>query len=43
MQTAISTVSGGRVGVAKAVVMLVTEKSVDDVKPAANEALASGN
>ncbi|XP_027128551.1 von Willebrand factor [Larimichthys crocea] len=42
VQTAISTVSGGRVGVAKAVVMLVTEKSVDDVKPAANEALASG-
>ncbi|TKS73397.1 von Willebrand factor [Collichthys lucidus] len=42
VQTAISAVSGGRVGVAKAVVMLVTEKSVDDVKPAANEALASG-
>ncbi|KAK1887428.1 von Willebrand factor [Dissostichus eleginoides] len=38
--TAIS--SGGRVGVAKAVVMLVTDKSADDVKEAANEALAAG-
>ncbi|XP_010783151.1 von Willebrand factor isoform X2 [Notothenia coriiceps] len=40
VQTAIS--SGGRVGVAKAVVMLVTDKSADDVKEAANEALAAG-
>lgn len=43
VQTAISPVSGGRVGVAKAVVMLVTDKSADDVKGAANEALAAGN
>ncbi|XP_034734682.1 von Willebrand factor isoform X2 [Etheostoma cragini] len=42
VQTAISPVSGGRVGVAKAVVMLVTDKSADDVKEAANEALAAG-
>lgn len=43
VQTAISPVSGGRVGVAKAVVMLVTDKSTDDVQEAANEALAAGN
>lgn len=43
VQTAISPVSGGRVGVAKAVVMLVTDKSADDVKEATNEALAAGN
>uniref|UniRef100_A0A8C4DJ53 von Willebrand factor n=1 Tax=Dicentrarchus labrax TaxID=13489 RepID=A0A8C4DJ53_DICLA len=42
VQTAISPVSGGRVGIAKAVVMLVTDKSADDVKEAANEALAAG-
>ncbi|XP_036961883.1 von Willebrand factor isoform X3 [Acanthopagrus latus] len=42
VQTAISPVSGGRVGVPKAVVMLVTDKSADDVKEAANEALAAG-
>ncbi|XP_041794165.1 von Willebrand factor [Chelmon rostratus] len=42
VQTAISPVSGGRVGVAKAVVMLVTDKSADDVKEATNEALAAG-
>lgn len=42
MQTSISPVSGGRVGVPKAVVMLVTDKSADDVKEAANEALAAG-
>ncbi|XP_068458313.1 von Willebrand factor [Clinocottus analis] len=41
VQTAISPVNGGRVGVAKAVVMLVTDKSADDVKEAANEALAA--
>lgn len=29
-------------GVAKAVVMLVTDTSTDDVKEAANEALAAG-
>lgn len=43
VQTAVSPVSGGRVGVAKAVVMLVTDKSADDVKDAANEAVAAGN
>ncbi len=43
VQTAISPISGGRVGVAKAVVMLVTDKSADDVKEGANEALAAGN
>ncbi|XP_017261520.1 von Willebrand factor isoform X1 [Kryptolebias marmoratus] len=42
LQTSISPVSGRRVGVAKAVVMLVTDKSTDDVKEAANEALAAG-
>lgn len=40
---AISPVSGERDGVAKAVVMLVTDKSADDVKAAANEAMAAGN
>lgn len=43
VQMAISPVSGGRVGVAKDVVMLVTDKSADDVKEAANEAMAAGN
>jgi len=43
VQTAISPASGGRVGVARAVVMLVTGKSADDVKEAANEALAAGD
>ena len=38
----ISPSSGGRVGVTKAVVMLVTDKSSDDVKEAANEALVAG-
>lgn len=42
VQTVVSPVSGGRVGVAKAVVMLVTDKSADDVKDAANEAMAAG-
>lgn len=42
VQTAISSVSGGRVGVSKAVVMLVTDTSTDDVKEAADEALAAG-
>lgn len=42
VQAASSSVSGGRVGVAKAVVMLVTDKSTDDVKEAANEALTAG-
>ncbi|KAM8861778.1 von Willebrand factor [Synchiropus picturatus] len=42
VRTAISLVSGGRVGVAKVVVMLVTDKSADDVQEAANEALAAG-
>uniref|UniRef100_H3DPH5 von Willebrand factor n=1 Tax=Tetraodon nigroviridis TaxID=99883 RepID=H3DPH5_TETNG len=42
VQTATSSVSGGRVGVSKAVVMLVTDTSTDDVKEAANAALAAG-
>lgn len=42
VQTAISPVSGGRLGVAKAVVMLVMDKSADAVPEAANEALAAG-
>lgn len=43
VQTSISSVNGGRVGVPKAIVMLVTEKSTDDIREAANEALAAGN
>ncbi|XP_054631168.1 von Willebrand factor isoform X2 [Dunckerocampus dactyliophorus] len=35
-------IRGGRVGVAKAVVMIVTDKSTDQVREAANEALAAG-
>lgn len=42
VQTAISPAMGGRAGIPKAVVMLVTEKSVDDVQEAAKEALAAG-
>lgn len=42
VQAASSSVSGGRVGVAKAVVMLVTDTSTDDVKEAVNKALAAG-
>ncbi|KAF3688863.1 von Willebrand factor [Channa argus] len=42
VQMSISPVSGGRVGVPKAVVMLVTDKSTDNVKEAVDEALAAG-
>lgn len=42
VQTAILPASGGRAGVPKAVVMLVADKSADDVKEAANEATAAG-
>nr|XP_019934117.1 PREDICTED: von Willebrand factor [Paralichthys olivaceus] len=42
VRMSISPSNGGRVGVPKAVVMLVTDKSSDDVKEAANEALAAG-
>ncbi|XP_067090003.1 von Willebrand factor [Osmerus mordax] len=42
VQTAISPASGGRVGVAKVVVMLVIDKSSDDVQEASNEALTAG-
>ncbi|XP_047452758.1 von Willebrand factor [Mugil cephalus] len=42
VQTSISPVSGGRFGVAKAVVMLVTDKSTDDIKEGSTEALAAG-
>lgn len=43
VQTAIVPASGGRAGVPKAVVMLVADKSADDVKEAANEATAAGD
>lgn len=43
MQTAILPASGGRAGVPKAVVMLVADKSADDVREAANEATAAGD
>ncbi|KAG7271057.1 hypothetical protein CRUP_037956 [Coryphaenoides rupestris] len=42
LQFAISQASGGRAGVPKAVVMLVTDRSTDDVQKAANEALVTG-
>ncbi|XP_072290554.1 von Willebrand factor [Eucyclogobius newberryi] len=42
IQTALSPASGGRSGVAKIIVMLVQDKSTDDIKEAANEALAAG-
>uniref|UniRef100_M3ZNL1 von Willebrand factor n=1 Tax=Xiphophorus maculatus TaxID=8083 RepID=M3ZNL1_XIPMA len=41
VQASISSVSGGRVGVPKVVVMVMTEKSTDDIKEAANEAFAA--
>uniref|UniRef100_A0A665VPY0 von Willebrand factor n=1 Tax=Echeneis naucrates TaxID=173247 RepID=A0A665VPY0_ECHNA len=41
VQTSISPGNGGRVGVPKAVVMLVTDKSSDDVKEAVAEAVAA--
>ncbi|CAL8262169.1 unnamed protein product [Merluccius merluccius] len=42
VQTAISQASGGRAGVPKAVVMLVTDRSTDNVQKAANDALVAG-
>ncbi|KAM6960602.1 von Willebrand factor [Aplochiton taeniatus] len=42
VQTAISPASGGRAGVAKVVVMLVIDRSTDEVQEAANEALTAG-
>ncbi|XP_053283367.1 von Willebrand factor isoform X1 [Pleuronectes platessa] len=42
VRMSISPSTGGRVGVPKTVVMLVTDKSSDDVKEAANEALVAG-
>lgn len=42
MQNAILSASGGRAGVFKAVVMLLTDKSADDVEEAAKEATAAG-
>ncbi|KAM3608632.1 uncharacterized protein V6R79_002011 [Siganus canaliculatus] len=42
VQAAITPINGGRVGVTKAVVMLVTDKSTDDVKEAVKEAVAAG-
>lgn len=43
VQNAISPASGGRAGVFKAVVMLLTDRSGDDVKEAAKEATAAGS
>lgn len=42
VQTAISPATGGRAGVAKIIIMVVSDKSSDDVREAANEALAAG-
>uniref|UniRef100_A0A3B4BK09 von Willebrand factor n=1 Tax=Periophthalmus magnuspinnatus TaxID=409849 RepID=A0A3B4BK09_9GOBI len=41
IQTSLSPASGGRAGAAKIVVMVILDKSTDDVKEAANEALAA--
>nr|XP_023655901.1 von Willebrand factor [Paramormyrops kingsleyae] len=42
VQTAISSSTGGRPGVVKIVVMLVTDRSTDSVMEAANEAMTAG-
>ncbi|XP_066540767.1 von Willebrand factor [Hoplias malabaricus] len=42
VQTAISSTSGGRTGVAKVVVMLVIDRSTDSVQEPSNEALTAG-
>ncbi|TRY64777.1 hypothetical protein DNTS_014301, partial [Danionella cerebrum] len=42
VETAVSTSSGGRMGIPKAVVILVTDRSIDSVQEAANEALTAG-
>lgn len=42
VQNAITSASGGRTGVFKAVVMPLTDKSSDDVKEAVQEATAAG-
>lgn len=42
IQNSISSTSGGRMGVAKVVVMLVTDRSMDSVQEPANEALTAG-
>ncbi|XP_064199356.1 von Willebrand factor isoform X1 [Anguilla rostrata] len=42
VQTTISSVSGGRLGVAKIIVMLVTDRSTDSVVEAVNEASTAG-
>lgn len=42
IQSSVSSTSGGRMGVAKVVVMLVTDRSVDSVLEPANEALTAG-
>ncbi|XP_053356531.1 von Willebrand factor [Clarias gariepinus] len=42
VQSSISSTSGGRMGVAKIVVMLVTDRSMDSVQEPANEALTAG-
>ncbi len=42
VQTAVSSTSGGRMGIPKAVVMVVTDRSIDSVQEAANEALTAG-
>ncbi|MCJ8733665.1 hypothetical protein PDJAM_G00226260 [Pangasius djambal] len=42
VQSSISSTSGGRMGVAKVVVMLVSDRSMDSVQEPANEALTAG-
>ncbi|KAK1784997.1 hypothetical protein P4O66_018435, partial [Electrophorus voltai] len=42
VQTSISSTSGGRMGVAKLVVMLVIDRSIDSVREPANEAITAG-
>ncbi|XP_053533763.1 von Willebrand factor [Ictalurus punctatus] len=42
VQSSISSTSGGRMGVAKVVVMLVTDKSIDSVQQPTNDALTAG-
>ncbi|XP_056621756.1 von Willebrand factor [Triplophysa dalaica] len=42
VQTAVSSSSGGRMGIPKTVVMIVSDRSIDSVNEAANEALTAG-
>ncbi|KAA0715188.1 von Willebrand factor [Triplophysa tibetana] len=42
VRTAVSSSSGGRMGIPKTVVMMVSDRSIDSVNEAANEALTAG-